>query len=92
MTCVLAAGAASAQTNLQLWGDVSLNRIPNARWSYSLDLEPQALVAETGDTASWFSVGATPAAASLSCQGKPPRTAIGSGWPARSALSLPVPS
>ena len=35
---------AFAQTNLQLWGDLSLNWLRSDRLSYALDLQPQALV------------------------------------------------
>ena len=59
--CVLAGGhAASAQTNLQLWGDVSLNGSLSERLSWAVDLEPQALVAATGDAPGWASFSVTP--------------------------------
>jgi hypothetical protein len=52
---------AAAQTNLQLWGDLSLNWLRSDRLSYALDLEPQALVANTDpDSPGWRTFGATP--------------------------------
>jgi hypothetical protein len=61
LLCVLAAaGTAAAQTNLQLWGDLSLNWVRSPRASWSLDLEPQALVASTGETVGWYTFGVTP--------------------------------
>ncbi len=60
--CVLASlGSASAQTNLQLWGDLSLNWIRTERLAYALDLEPQAMAANTEqDAAGWWTFGVTP--------------------------------
>lgn len=52
---------AFAQTNLQLWGDLSLNWLRSDRLSYALDLEPQALVANTDpDAPGWRTFGLTP--------------------------------
>ena len=52
---------AAAQTNLQLWGDVSLNWLRSDRLAYALDLEPQALVANTDEDATgWWTFGVTP--------------------------------
>jgi hypothetical protein len=52
---------AAAQTNLQLWGDVSLNWLKSDRLAYALDLEPQALVANTdADATGWRTFGVTP--------------------------------
>jgi hypothetical protein len=48
LLCIVAAPAA-AQTNLQFWGDVSLNWLRTDRLAYALDLEPQALVASWAD-------------------------------------------
>ena len=54
-------GPAVAQTNLQLWGDLSLNWLRSDRLAYALDIEPQALVANTDpDSPSWRTVGVTP--------------------------------
>jgi len=60
--CVSATlGSASAQTNLQLWGDVSLNWVPAGKMAYALDLEPQALAADTqADSPGWAALGVTP--------------------------------
>jgi hypothetical protein len=52
---------AAAQTNLQLWGDLSLNWIRSDRLAFALDLEPQALVANTDEDATgWRTFGLTP--------------------------------
>jgi hypothetical protein len=52
---------ATAQTNLQLWGDVSLNWLRSDRLSCALDLEPQALVANSDpDATDWRTFGVTP--------------------------------
>ena len=52
---------AAAQTNLQLWGDLSLNWLRSDRLAYALDLEPQALVANTDEGATgWWTFGVTP--------------------------------
>jgi len=54
-------GPAVAQTNLQLWGDLSLNWLRSDRLAYALDIEPQALVANTDpDSPSWRTFGVTP--------------------------------
>ena len=52
---------AAAQTNLQMWGDLSLNGLRSDRPAYALDPEPQALVANSDlDAASWRTFGVTP--------------------------------
>jgi hypothetical protein len=52
---------AAAQTNLQLWGDLSLNWLRSDRLAYALDIEPQALAASTDpDAADWRTFGVTP--------------------------------
>jgi len=52
---------AAAQTNLQLWGDLSLNWLRSDNLAYALDLEPQALVANTDpDSPGWRTFGVTP--------------------------------
>jgi hypothetical protein len=60
--CVLAAfHPAGAQTNLQIWGDLSLNWLRSERLAFALDLEPQAVVANTEEEAAgWWSVAVTP--------------------------------
>lgn len=56
-----AALPAAAQTNLQLWGDLSLNWLRSDRLAYALDLEPQALVANTDEDATgWWTFAVTP--------------------------------
>jgi hypothetical protein len=44
MMCCGLLMCATAQTNLQLWGDLSLNWLRSDRLAFALDLEPQALV------------------------------------------------
>jgi hypothetical protein len=57
----LVAGGAHAQTNLQFWGDVSLNWLRTERLAYALDLEPQAVAANTEkDAAGWWTFAVTP--------------------------------
>jgi len=52
---------AFAQTNLQLWGDLSLNWLRSDRLAYALDIEPQALVTNTDpDAPGWRTFGLTP--------------------------------
>ncbi len=60
--CALASlGLAGAQTNLQIWGDLSLNWIRSERLAYALDLEPQAVAANTEkDAAGWWTFAVTP--------------------------------
>jgi len=54
-------GPASAQTNLQLWGDVSLNWVTAGHLAYALDLEPQALAADTQvESPGWWTFSVTP--------------------------------
>jgi hypothetical protein len=60
--CLLATlRPAHAQTNLQLWGDLSVNWLTNGKLAYALDLEPQALAADTqADSPGWASFSLTP--------------------------------
>jgi hypothetical protein len=60
--CALAAAVpAQAQTNLQVWGDLSLNWLTKGKLAYALDLEPQAVAANTEqDAAGWWTFGVTP--------------------------------
>jgi hypothetical protein len=60
--CVLAtAGASFAQTDLQVWGNLSLNWLTAGKMAYALDLEPQALAADTqADSPGWAAFSVTP--------------------------------
>jgi hypothetical protein len=59
--CVLAtASAVPAQTNVQVWGDLSLNWTRTGPASWAMDLEPQALLASSEDEPGWWSFGVTP--------------------------------
>jgi hypothetical protein len=62
LACVLSGGrGAAAQTNLQLWGDLSLNWLRTEKLAYALDLEPQAVAANTEtDAAGWWTFAVTP--------------------------------
>jgi hypothetical protein len=62
--CVtLQCGSAAAQSNLQLWGDFSLNSVlqRHDRVSWSVDFEPQALIAAPEGDPTWYSTSVTPA-------------------------------
>jgi hypothetical protein len=54
---------ASAQANVQLWGDYSINSVlqRNDRVSWSVDLEPQALISAPSGDPAWYSTSVTPA-------------------------------
>lgn len=56
----LLAWSAEAQTNLQVWGDLSFNWVKSNGVSWALDLEPQAMLAPTEETPGWRSFSATP--------------------------------
>jgi hypothetical protein len=60
--CVLVSlGPADAQTNLQVWGDLSLTWLKSERLAYALDLEPQAVAANTEQNAAgWWTFAVTP--------------------------------
>jgi hypothetical protein len=61
LCALLASSRAAAQTNLQIWGDVSLNWLRTERLAYALDLEPQAVAANTEkDAAGWWTFAMTP--------------------------------
>lgn len=57
---VTAAPAAFAQTNLQLWGNVTLDWVKSARLVYELDLEPKVLVAAPEGEPGWRNLDLTP--------------------------------
>ena len=52
--------SAFAQTNLQLWGNFTLNWLKSDRLSYELDFEPKVLLVATGDDPAWHSLDVTP--------------------------------
>jgi hypothetical protein len=52
--------AASAQTNGQLWADVTFERQESARQTFAVDVEPRVLVVIPPDEPAWIQLGATP--------------------------------
>lgn len=58
---LLACSPAAAQTNFQLWGNITFNRIKSPRLVYELDVEPKvAVVVPPGDPG-WRNLDVTPA-------------------------------
>jgi hypothetical protein len=57
---VAAAPAAFAQTNLQLWGNLTLDWAKSARLVYELDLEPKVLLAAPEGEPGWRNLDVTP--------------------------------
>jgi hypothetical protein len=62
LLCVLGAvRAADAQTNLQLWGNLSLNWLRSERLAYAVEFEPQVVAANTEkDAPGWWAFAVTP--------------------------------
>src|SRR5690349_19102324 len=56
----LASADASAQTNLQLWSNITLDWMRTQRLTYEIDVEPKVLVAAPADEPSWYNVDVTP--------------------------------
>lgn len=52
--------AAFAQTNLQLWGNFTLNWLKTERLTYELDFEPKVLLVQADDGPSWRALDVTP--------------------------------
>lgn len=52
--------AAAAQTNLQLWGNLTLDWVKSPRLAYELDLEPKVLLAAPEGEPGWHAVDLTP--------------------------------
>ena len=52
--------AAAAQTNLQLWGNLTLDWVKSPRLAYELDIEPKALLAAPEGDPGWHAVDVTP--------------------------------
>jgi hypothetical protein len=51
---------ASAQTNLQLWGNLTVDWVKSDRLVYELDLEPKALVKAPDEDPGWANLDVTP--------------------------------
>jgi hypothetical protein len=60
LTVVLTAAPAAAQTNLQLWGNLTLDWVRSDRLVYELDLEPKALLVVSDGQADWRNLDVTP--------------------------------
>jgi hypothetical protein len=60
--CGLAIGpaAAAAQTNLQLWGNVTLDWVRSERLVYELDFEPKVLLDGPEGEPAWRNLDVTP--------------------------------
>lgn len=54
------ASAASAQTNLQLWGNVTLDWVKSDRLTYELDFEPKVLLVAPEGEPGWHNLDLTP--------------------------------
>jgi hypothetical protein len=54
------AAPALAQTNLQLWGNVTLDWVKSSRLAYGLDVEPKVLLSAPDDDPGWHSMDVTP--------------------------------
>jgi hypothetical protein len=57
---LLATSPAHAQTNLQLWGNVTLDWVKSDRLVYELDFEPKVLLAAPDGEPSWRNLDLTP--------------------------------
>jgi hypothetical protein len=60
LTGLLLTAPAEAQTNLQLWGNVTLNWVKSDRLVYELDFEPKVLLAAPEGDPSWRNLDITP--------------------------------
>jgi len=60
LVAVLAPCAAAAQTELQLWGDITFSWIKDHRLTLGVDTEPQVLVSKPADDPGWAALDVTP--------------------------------
>ena len=56
----LVAADAAAQTNGQLWGNLTFDWIRSPRLTYELDIEPKVLVSKPADDPGWRNLDVTP--------------------------------
>jgi hypothetical protein len=49
-----------AQTNTQLWGNLTLDWVASESLTYELDIEPKVLIAAPADEPGWWSIDLTP--------------------------------
>jgi hypothetical protein len=52
--------SAAAQTNFQLWGNITFERLKTDRLTTGLDFEPKVLVASSNDEPAWRNLDVTP--------------------------------
>ena len=57
---LLAAAVAQAQSNLQLWGNITFNWVKSQRLVYELDIEPKVLLDAPEGEPGWWSLDLTP--------------------------------
>ena len=50
----------TAQTNAQLWGNITINWVKNESLTYALDLEPKVLASAPIGDPGWWNVDVTP--------------------------------
>jgi len=58
--CAIGPTAALAQTDLQLWGNVTLDRVKSDRLVYELDFEPKVLLERPDGEPGWHNLDLTP--------------------------------
>ena len=51
---------ADAQTNLQLWGNITLDWVKSNRLAYKLDFEPKVLLSKPDGDPDWRNLDVTP--------------------------------
>jgi hypothetical protein len=59
---VLFAPPAAAQTDKQIWGELTLDWIKTHTWTFGIDVEPKVLVAKQPDQPDWATLDVTPKA------------------------------
>lgn len=59
---VLWASPAAAQTDTQLWGDLTLSWIKSHTWTLGVEVEPKTLVSKPADKPGWTTLDVTPSA------------------------------
>jgi hypothetical protein len=60
LVVVLTPCAAVAQTEMQLWGDITFSWVKNHRLTFGVDTEPQVLVSKPADDPGWATLNVTP--------------------------------
>lgn len=59
---VLFVSPAAAQTDKQIWGEITLDWIKSRTWTFGVDVEPKALVAQQPEESGWATLDITPQA------------------------------